>query len=344
MRNIKGNISILVIITIIIITFIVLFIISLSEDELEKSKDSSMFYKEENTSIKVKDGEFILPAGFKVSEDTGETIDEGIVVEDIERNQFVWIPVDTENFETEFVRIEGYANGKLQEFLTDCGEANRMGINEKIEESIITQNEAKAMYESVEKNKGFYIGRYETGINTNGEAIIKKGAKVYNNVKWSSDEESNSSTSNEDKGAVELARGFSDSNNYLTAKSTLIYGVQWDEVMKYLENIENEDGNLTKYIQDSTKKGWYSSNSNENKELQTGIDFETEKNKVKNIYDLAGNVYEWTMEAYKNDKRIIRGGCYVNTGYGAPASNRYEQEPTYTNNYIGFRIALYLEN
>ena len=50
------------------------------------------------------------------------------------------------------------------------------------------------------------------------------------------------------------------------------------------------------------------------------------------------------MEAYKNDKRIIRGGCYVNTGYGAPASNRYEQEPTYTNNYIGFRIALYLEN
>ena len=116
--------------------------------------------------------------------------------------------------------------------------------------------------------------------------------------------------------------------------------------MRYLGDIENNEGIgiLTKYIQDSTKKGWYNSNLNSNEQHQTGLNLETGKNKVKNIYDLAGNVYEWTMEACKNDKRIMRGGCYLNTGYGAPASNRYEKEPSYANEYIGFRIALYLNN
>ena len=342
MKGAKGSIAI---ISVIIIIFIVLIIV-LSKNELEKGKDSSMLYEDKNTTIKVKDGEFILPAEFKVSDDSGNTLNEGIVIEDINKNEFVWIPVNTDNFEKEFIREEGYADGKIQDFLSNCSEANEEGINNIIEETIETQNEAKAMYESIKKNKGFYIGRYETGIDNEGKTIIKKEAKVYNNIKWSNSEEYAQSTTKNEKGAVELARTFSEDNNYQTAKSTLIYGVQWDEVMRYLGDIENNEGIgiLTKYIQDSTKKGWYNSNLNSNEQHQTGLNLETGKNKVKNIYDLAGNVYEWTMETCKNDKRIMRGGCYLNTGYGAPASNRYEKEPSYANEYIGFRIALYLNN
>ena len=43
----------------------------------------------------------------------------------------------------------------------------------------------------------------------------------------------------------------------------------------------------------------------------TGIDINSNKsNCVKNIYDLAGNVYEWTMESYDASSRIPRGGDY----------------------------------
>lgn len=65
-------------------------------------------------------------------------------------------------------------------------------------------------------------------------------------------------------------------------------------------------------------------------------------NKQKNIYDMAGNVYEWTMEAYNNGYRVYRGGRYSIDGSGNPASVRNVNLPDSTGDYIGFRIALYL--
>jgi len=43
---------------------------------------------------------------------------------------------------------------------------------------------------------------------------------------------------------------------------------------------------------------------------------------VKNIYDMAGNVYEWTMESFDDNTRVIRGGFSGTNGYVAPASYR----------------------
>lgn len=119
-----------------------------------------------------------IPAGFAVSKKEGEnTIADGLVIIDRNGNEFVWIPVNQENFETEFVRRPGYSSGSIQTsiFETYCGEADSTGNNtdSRIQESETTQSESQKMYVSVEKNGGFYIGRYEAG-KENGEAVVKK--------------------------------------------------------------------------------------------------------------------------------------------------------------------------
>jgi len=63
---------------------------------------------------------------------------------------------------------------------------------------------------------------------------------------------------------------------------------------------------------------------------------------VKNIYDMAGNVFEWTMEACNTDKRINRGGACSRDNVNYPASNRMQDDPTRVFLDLGFRIALYL--
>ena len=64
--------------------------------------------------------------------------------------------------------------------------------------------------------------------------------------------------------------------------------------------------------------------------------------KVKNIFDLAGNVLEWTMEAIGSASRVNRGGDYFSNGSGTPASYRGYSRPSYSLGNVGFRLALYL--
>ena len=278
-----------------------------------------------------------VPAGFAVSQVEGEnTIDDGLVVIDKSGNEFVWIPVDDYS---EYERRKSYYNGNIDsdDSFLKFGESNENGINDKLEETTTTKVEAQEMFTSVRKNKGFYIARYESGKDRNGNVVVKKGTEVYNYIQWSANgeiQETNEITG----GAVELARNFDTMNDYTNVTSTLIYGVQWDAVMKWMENIENPNtaGTLKNYIQDSTGMGWYSNNSG-NTVHKTGIDIDNNKsNCVKNIYDLAGNVAEWTMESYNTDGRVRRGGNSYDTGFRTPASNRHGIDPSNQRNRLWF--------
>ena len=197
-----------------------------------------MLNNAENSYINLTDGLVAIPAGFKIAEDSGTTIDEGIVIEDSKQNQFVWISVSQENFGSEFVRREGYFNGSVQS-IEGYEEANANGINSKVEETATTQQEAKDMYASVKKNGGFYIGRYEAGKDVEGKVIIQKNASVYNYIPWSSTQEMKESETETTGGAVELSRNFAKENKYTTVQSTLIYGVQWDAVMNWMKDVDS---------------------------------------------------------------------------------------------------------
>lgn len=296
-----------------------------------------------------------IPNGFYY---VGGTKDTGVVISDIEGddlentkggNQFVWVPV----VYSEFERREGYSNEALQKpsVLANCGEADSTGknTNHEIAESSTTQREAQKMYTSVQKNNGFYIGRYETGKDTNENVVIQKGANVYNNVTWSkngsmNEEDEVSGTEENSDGAIELARNFDTGNGYTSVNSTLIYGVQWDAVMKWMEEIRNSNADGIPYIQNSTGMGWYNNNySSGNPNHQTGIDVDSKSNCINNIYDLAGNVLEWTMESLNTNNRVYRGGGYGSTGYAIPASARVGKSPSYGYTNTGFRVTLYIK-
>ena len=317
---------------------------------LEQAKDNSMLTNDTDTKVTVSDGTVTVPAGFKVAEDSGSTLDEGIVIEDKESNQFVWVPVSQENFNTQFVRRAGYYNKNPQTLTTSYGEADGnsetgANTNTGVTESETTKAEVKLMYDSVYNNEGFYIGRYEAGRDStdSNKVVIQKGANVYNNVAWSKNKTMNEEsvvegTESNPDGAIELARNFDTANEYKTVTSTLCYGVQWDATLTWI------DPDYTGFAKDSSGMGWYNDNASGNATHRTGIDVDGGKNKVKNIYDLAGNVYEWTMESYSTGYRVYRGGIYNVSGSDVPASGRNSNIPSYSDSGIGFRVTLYLNS
>ena len=319
---------------------------------LEQAKDNSMLTNDTDTKVTVSDGTVTVPAGFKVAEDSGNTLDKGIVIEDKESNQFVWVPVSQENFNTQFVRRAGYYNKNPQTLTTSYGEADGnsetgANTNTGVTESETTKAEVKLMYDSVYNNEGFYIGRYEAGRDStdSNKVVIQKGANVYNNVAWSKNKTMNEEsvvegTESNPDGAIELARNFDTANEYKTVTSTLCYGVQWDATLTWI------DPDYTGFAKDSSGMGWYSGVSG-NAEHKTGIDLkegDSVKNMTKKIYDLAGNVREWTMESCYTHTRVIRGGYYIISGSGDPASRRYNDSPSNSNSYVGFRVTLYLNS
>lgn len=270
--------------------------------------------------------------GLVISDDAGDTeIDSNNIVAN--GNQFVWIPVDNkDNFKTE----DGYYMEKKQTWVSSniCTEPYKNANQE--EKDLYT-----AMYNSVtnENNKGFYIGRYEAGEDSDGSVVSKKNMPVYDNIRWSNSETMTVLTG----GAVELSRDFvkttyTNKGKAVGVNSTLVYGVQWDATLRFFND---ED-----YFKNSTGKGWYEDNyAIGNPNHLTGINIDTiASNKVKNIYDMAGNVSEWTMEAYSSYDRVYRGGSYQNDGNNLPVSHRFDESPFLKSVGIGFRVALYLSD
>ena len=123
--------------------------------------------------------------------------------------------------------------------------------------------------------------------------------------------------------------------------STMIWGCLWDRTLIWLE----ETGEKTyAEIDDSSTWGNHNDSSgaaeaNSGEKRATGF---SEAWKANNIYDLAGNVYERTIEAYDTYGRVGRGGYYGDSGSNFPASGRYSNGPSGTGSLYGTRPALYV--
>ena len=117
-------------------------------------------------------------------------------------------------------------------------------------------------------------------------------------------------------GAVYLAKSMYSSSNSVT--STLTYGCQWDA--------------MCRYIGDSQRTTPTKSSVTLTGSVSTDVS--------KNIYDLAGNCFEWTMEAYGTSYRVVRGGEYTS---GDPVSRRHYSSLTYNYVYTSFRPTLYIK-
>ena len=313
-----------------------------------------------------------LPDGFTQVE--GTTLENGLTIQDSKGNQYVWVevPKTSEVYQTAGLNIKDFTTEEytaIEEDLHTYTSDYRNGTSYKDEYSSdaatgLTSDKyaelKKRMLKSVYKNGGFYIGKYETGIENelriNGDAntapteipVIKQNAYPYNYVTCSQ--------------AQTLASKM-ESGNYI---SSLMFGVQWDLVLKYLETKGTAQADLKK---DSTNWGNYYNNlwnitnidskygiynkgmnwtngaygkkdSNKSVLLSTGA---SETFSKQGIYDLAGNVWEWTLEytAISSGPCAKRGGNYSSSGSYTPAAYRNNDNTTGYGDSIGFRLSLY---
>ena len=231
-------------------------------------------------------------------EDAGKGTSHSVAESELVGNQFVWIPVEDDSL---FERYAGYSNGNPQS-ITDYTEPYENGYGDE-------ETEYNAMKASVLDNNGFYVGRYEagttaeeartesSGINVE-EVVVQQGKNVYNYVGWNNSE--TDAMNDETGGAVELAKRFAEENGYESVTSTLIYGVQWDAIMNFIDsNYATGSCDASSFVRDSSGKGWY----NQSSPTITGLNANYA---IKNIYDLGGNVQEWTMEAVEGEDYALR--------------------------------------
>lgn len=325
---------------------------TLINDRLKMSEISDVTIYAENSKgdYAIKHIYNIIPEKFSMSIYPGEmSIEDGLVIYDIPSlegidqetamtsyNQFVWVPVpDMSNFK----KLDGYSSGNKQNLLGPITEPFSKTTSDGITLSLsndltLEYSEFAAMKTSVEKYGGFYIARYEAGkenINGVDTLVSKKGVSAWSSIAWGDSMVSVGTT-----GAVAKSRGMYDDS--YSIKSHLIYGVQWDAIMTFIST------NYPEYIIDSSGAGHYMKDKDGNQisnvyEIKCGTVDEYSRN---NIFDMAGNVFEWTMEAAYTHSRVRRGGSWAFDGYATPVSSRNIAEPTYTSGSC-FRPALYLK-
>ena len=214
-----------------------------------------------------------------------------------------------------------------------------LGIGAKTTHEFLNQleKEFNNMVASVEKYGGFYIGRYETGNINQDTPVIQKGNTNISSQTWYN--------------MYKRCKNIKGANT--NVETGMIWGNQWDRTLMWL--IETGSKTKEQIADDSTSWGNYynatfeyvnSSGSTATKNEGSSTRIPTgsaEYTKANNIYDLAGNVRDWTMEAYSTYIRVCRGGyCYYN-GDNNPADSRNVNYPTSSGSYYGCRSALYIK-
>ncbi len=346
------------------------------------------------------------------TKDPDTNLDNGLVIKDSVGNEYVWIEVpkslyanssyNTETTtgdkkptsSTDYDKIEyclhkytDYYRRNKSETLTSYTDeypSNKVEAGTGLTSEQYTELKQK-MLKSVYENGGFWIGRYEAGIETNRtskaeeitaeplskQGTVEKTVYPYTYVTCSQ--------------AQTLASKLSTGKSYT---SSLMFGVQWDLVLKHIEVKEVAKGtalatiqsalrsdskdwgnyynasfviNRGKYAKNGALTTWYNyntaladcvtyangtstkvsaSSSSNSILLTTGA---SDACKKMNIYDLAGNVYEWTLEytADTYNPCAFRGGSYGSNGSYTPASIRLVCGTTSSDNVSGFRPSLF---
>ena len=284
--------------------------------ELPQLKDNigKVLSQTENTTLQDENGnKVVVPAGFKVvADDTtnnAKTVEQGIVVEDENGNQYVWIFCTTNETKTilEYKRNEwdvaenGNTRASKDEVtLTDaiCSNDDIVnGLTTEIKNEIVEQ--IKKEKNSVNNYGGYYIGRYEVG-KENDKAVIKQNQEPYTNIKWSQ--------------AYNIANEIEVGNN---AKSYLCSSYAWDTAIKFIQTHSTATNYATSTI--GFNGNWYSQEvknkaGNVIKPTNIAQKLKTGQTTAKdNIFDMGGNVKEFTTELNSNTPEpcISRGGRYA---------------------------------
>ena len=270
------------------------------------------------------------------------SVDNGLVIKDSDNNEWVWIPVEASTLSSIYATSnDGIAlSGDVGVATNLYTKTTTIGKNgdtttitrgmpntmDKREPDIVIDGDKDETYyktvlgfessgamaeaftadyanmiASIEKYGGFYIGRYELS----NEGVQKEKATLTN------------------KNWYELYKKCMTLNASGKVESKMIWGIQWDLACDFISKKGEQ-----KSIKDSTAWGNYK-DSTGNAAVMDGttqkygsdqVTGYSEYWKANNIYDLAGNWWEWTQEAYSTYGRAYRGGAYDHDGSDYPMS------------------------
>ena len=329
------------------------------KSEIEKSRDAGI-YMTAQTTLKDSNGNLIkVPEGFKVAEDSGINVTEGIVIEDNDiidgignnrGNQYVWIPVGTgikkadgssvditlgrytfasDGTPTLQQNAENYAdevliNSRYKELAT-----SRTGVvdtSNHLNDTNTTALNLKGFVDSVKANGGYYIARYEASYGTDGKANSKVSNSFINT----------SGTAPTTEGTLwnnitQINAATTSRNLYETVTTDLINSYAWDTAIVYIQEFSGDA--------DYSRQDGISINSSL---TNTGANGD----EVCKINDMASNTVEWTTEystnAYSSSAYpcTSRGGNY----YDSVSCASFRGDNNATNSYknFTFRPTLYM--
>ena len=347
-------------------------------DEMESKYQDNIVFANVNTEQT--NPKAVIPSNVK--EIVEADANKGIVIKDKNENEWVWVEVPkTTVFSGLNIDVNGTFTSQnytdiANKMITYAGVYRKGSVNQECNWTDewydgcgLTQQEYIKAYQSMLKSVytygGFWIGRYEAGIDgsitdltkarithttvtigTSPKAISQKDAIPYNFVYCSE--------------AQMLANEMTPDSNY---RSSLMFGIQWDLVCKFLEvksnlttaDINSDSGswgnysNIARKITSSRAKQssnngmtWTSmSGQKESKNIMLSTGASDDTNRL-NIYDFAGNEWEWTLEKSSESLPCSgRGGSCGNTTNGFVTSARNEADVEGNDNYASFRPTLY---
>ena len=339
----------------------------------------------------------------------GTNLDNGLVIQDASKNEYVWVVVprtkavyattglgkttftdadytSIENDLKEYTKTYRGSTSYSDTYTTDTYNVGWLTSDEYTELK-------NSMLKSVYENGGFYVGRYEAGIDTTTGTNRTSDGPTNSDGKYTIEGMPTPVTKADAYPYTYVTRtqaqNLASNVNSGTKTSSLMFGAQWDLVLAFMskdtEKI-NQD-TLEELISNSTTIGNYRDSvfqlsqtgqyavfsnfslsstwnpsttattnfvdSSRNKIAQSsdenGILVTTgtsEKNKVMNIYDIAGNVIEWTLEKRSSTSGscALRGGSFSDTGSFSPASpaaSRDYDSTDYSDIDVGFRVSLF---
>ena len=296
-----------------------------TEDEAGNTKT----YTDTTPGVRIPDG-FVWVGGTKES---GLVISDNLadkdryhgkddVGNDLQGNQFVWIPVEDIADYKRTAYAANIATGIIDTD-TNSEKINYNSTNsDYYTEALLTVEKA-----SVEANKGYYIGRYEAGdkestnlktlrtssSSTSNTVVVKAGQTPYNYV-----------TKTQAQG---LAEDFSKKQGYTSVKTRLVSSYAWDTAIAFIQKSNSDYGSCS-------EEGNYNDTTFTYTDI-TGVS-QTKANgdstliptgqttAVNNIYDMGGNIYEWTTEmfSYSNEYSGRRGGNFKDNFAVNPSGHR----------------------
>ena len=314
-----------------------------------------------------------IPEGFTVDEEENK-INTGLVVRGPEGSEFIWIPVNDINDMAQCSSAGGKCKLKMIKGNLKCHAEEHSETSEEIvgklysttmgevfgnvnstynpnsgmrEPASVTtydnnpeyntigltvenlKKEYKEMAESVARFGGFYLGRYESSLSDATETEEGKNGTIQSKngviVSRACDTETSKWY-----GLYAKQKEYTGKNNSVT--SSMIWGSQYDAMVNWV--IKSNSTDKEKLTSTGNAAHDLSAICPSGKQTVTG-----KYDKINNIYDLEGNVYEWTLEAYSTTSRVCRGGF---CGKSHPPISRDYNGARYTTNTMGSRMTLFI--